>query len=126
VYASAGEGGPTTSICTWTRTISKAAEDTKKLKELFAAVNRDFDADSGIIFRTARRVSETQGYTPRAYATALPFYIDETSFVLKLKQKRDRTEARLKCRSAHLPVQVRRKAEAFLEDVDRRAESKQK
>jgi hypothetical protein len=126
VYASAGERGPTTSICTRTRPVAEAAEDKKRLEELFAVIPREFDADSGIILRTARRQADAQGYSPRAYATELLFQIGETPFALKLNKKGERTEARLECRSAHLPGQIRKRAEAFLDDVDKRVESKQK
>jgi hypothetical protein len=120
VYVSAGEWGPTTSICMRTRPVAEAAEDKKKLEELFAVIPREFDADSGTVLRTARRLADAQGYSPRAYAADLLIRIGETPFVLKLNKKGDRIEARLECRSADLPGQTRKKAEAFLDEVDKR------
>lgn len=124
VYASAGEWGPTTSICTRTRPVAEATKDQKTLEELFAVIPREFDADSGTVLRTARRLADARGYSPRAYATDLLFQIGEIPFVLKLNEKEDRIEARLECRSAHLPGQIRKKAEAFLDKIDDRIDFK--
>ena len=126
VYASIEERGPTTSICTRTAPVVEAAKDKNKLEELFTEISQEFDADSGTLLRTARKLADARGYSPRAYSTDLLFQIGETPFVLKLTEKGQRTEARLECRSAQLSSQVRKKAEAFLKEVDERARSNQR
>jgi hypothetical protein len=126
VYASIEEWGPTTSICWRTAPVAEAAKDKNKLEELFAEFSREMDADSGTVLRTARKLADAQGYSPRFYSTDLLFRIGETPFVLKLREKGQRTEARLESRSAQLSSQVRKKAEAFLNDVDQRMRSGQR
>ena len=126
VYASIEEWGPTTSICMRTAPTAEAAKDKNKLGELFVEISREFDADSGTLLRTARKLAEAQGHSPRVSSTDLLFRIGETPFVLKLREKGQRTEVRLECRSAQLSSQIRKKAEAFLKEVGERTRSNQR
>ena len=126
VYASIEEWGPTTSICMRTAPVAEAAKDKRKLEELFAEISREIDVDPGTVLRTARKLADARGYSPRASSTDLLFRIGEKPFVLKLREKGQRTEARLESRSVQLSSQIRKKAEAFLKEVDERARSNQR